>query len=70
MVLSNSSFLYFSVKDSVFRQYRGPRDKDSLITFVEERKWETVESLSSWKAPDSVQMSLVSYFFKLSRPWC
>jgi len=56
----------FHVKDSVFRQYRGPRDKDSLISFVEERKWETVETLSSWKAPDSVQMSLVSYFFKLS----
>ena len=35
-------------------------------SFVEERKWETVETLFSWKAPDSVQMSLVSYFFKLS----
>jgi len=56
----------FHVKDGVFRQYRGARDKDSLISFVEDRKWETVEVLSSWKAPDSIQMSLVSYFFKLS----
>ena len=25
-----------------------------------------VEPISEWKSPDSVQMSLVSYFFKLS----
>lgn len=56
----------FHVKDGVFRQYRGARDKDSLISFVEDRRWETVETLPSWKSPDSLQMSLVSYFFKLS----
>merc|ERR1719397_1213406 len=56
----------FHVKDGVFRQYRGARDKDSFISFVEDKKWTQVEGISSWKSPDSVQMSLVAYFFKLS----
>merc|ERR1711915_948578 len=56
----------FHVKDGVFRQYRGARDKDSFISFVEDKKWTGVEPVSSWKSPDSVQMSLVSYLFKLS----
>merc|ERR1712168_1696742 len=56
----------FHVKDGVFRQYRGARDKDSFISFVEEKKWQGVEPISEWKSPDSVQMTLVSYFFKLS----
>ena len=50
----------------MFRQYRGARDKDSFISFVEDKKWTQVEGISSWKSPDSVQMSLVAYFFKLS----
>merc|ERR1711874_360738 len=56
----------FHVKDGVFRQYRGARDKDSFISFVEDKKWTGVEPISTWKSPDSIQMSLVSYFFKLS----
>merc|ERR1719436_943290 len=56
----------FHVKDGVFRQYRGARDKDSFISFVEEKKWQGVEPVSDWKSPDSIQMSLVAYFFKLS----
>ena len=59
-------FSVFSVKDGVFRQYRGARDKDSFITYVEEKKWTSVEAVSDWKSPDSLQMSLVSHFFKLS----
>merc|ERR1712029_1094545 len=56
----------FHVKDGVFRQYRGARDKDSFISFVEDKKWTQVEEISSWKDPNSIRMSLVSYFFKLS----
>ena len=51
------------MKDSVSTGVPGTR---TLSSFVEERNWETVETLSSWKAPDSVQMSVVSYLFKLS----
>ena len=54
------------MKDGVFRQYRGARDKDSFISFVEDKKWTQVEEITSWTNPDSVQMTMVSYFFKLS----
>merc|ERR1712168_1148781 len=56
----------FHVKDGVFRQYRGARDRDSFISFVEDKKWTQVEEITSWTNPDSVQMTMVSYFFKLS----
>jgi len=56
----------FHVKDGIFRQYRGARDKDSFIVYIEEKKWQSAEPVSDWKAPDSLQMSAVSYFFKLS----
>ncbi len=54
------------MKDGIFRQYRGARDKDSFIVYIEEKKWQSAEPVSDWKAPDSLQMSAVSYFFKLS----
>lgn len=57
----------FSVKDGVFRYYKMGRDKDSMVSFIEERKWEQLESISSWKSPNSIQMSLVANFFKLSQ---
>jgi len=56
----------FHVKDGVFRQYNGARHKDSFISFIEDKKWGQVEPVSSWSRPDSIQMTLVSYFFKLS----
>ncbi|KAI1284836.1 Thioredoxin-related transmembrane protein 1 [Halotydeus destructor] len=56
----------YHVKDGVFRQYRGPRDTNSFVTFVEEKQWEKLETLPGWKNPASAQMSLVSYFFKIS----
>lgn len=59
-------FSFISVKNGVFRQYRGTRDKDEFISFVEEKKWEQVEPIPSWKSPSSIQMSIVSGFFKLS----
>ena len=66
LIFADIYFSVFSVKDGVFRQYRGARDKDSFITYVEEKKWTSVEAVSDWKSPDSLQMSLVSHFFKLS----
>lgn len=56
----------FHVVNGEFRQYRGPRDADSLITFIEEQKWKDIEPISAWKHPDSIQMTIMSYFFKLS----
>ena len=58
--------LPLSVKDGVFRTYKGGRDSNSFVSFVEEKKWEKLDPISKWKDPSSVQMSLVSYFFKVS----
>jgi len=56
----------YHVKDGVFRSYAGPRDKDDFISFIEEKKWTIIEPMPNWKNPDSFQMSVVSWFFKLS----
>ncbi|KAK4313409.1 hypothetical protein Pmani_015243 [Petrolisthes manimaculis] len=56
----------YHVKDGVFRQYRGSRDKDEFMSFVEEKRWEEVEVVPAWKSPGSLQMSIVAQFFKLS----
>lgn len=56
----------YHVKDGVFRQYRGARDKDSFISFVEDKRWQELDPIPSWKNPDSFQMTAVSYFFKMS----
>ncbi|KAJ8970199.1 hypothetical protein NQ314_001346 [Rhamnusium bicolor] len=53
----------FHVINGEFRQYKGSRDKDSFTSFVEEKKWEQVDAVPSWKSPNSVQMSIVSSFF-------
>lgn len=67
--LLKSAYYYLfriSVINGEFRQYRGPRDSESLISFIEEQKWKEIEPVSSLKHPDSIQMAIVSYFFKLS----
>lgn len=56
----------FSVKNGEFRQYRGPRDASSLKEMVELRKWQSIDAVPGWKNPDSMQMSVVAYFFQLS----
>ncbi|XP_030041215.1 thioredoxin-related transmembrane protein 1 [Manduca sexta] len=57
----------FHVKSGEFRQYKGPRDVDSMLSYVEQEKWKQAEPVPSWKAPHSLQMSLVAEFFKLSQ---
>ncbi|KAH8418654.1 hypothetical protein KR222_008830 [Zaprionus bogoriensis] len=56
----------YHVKDGEFRQYRGARDADALLYFLKKKSWQAIEPLSSWKKPDTIHMSLLSYFFKLS----
>lgn len=36
------------------------------MAFIEDQKWKDLEPLTPWKNPDSIQMTVVSYFFKLS----
>lgn len=54
------------MKNGEFRQYRGSRDLNSFQTFVEDKKWQSIEQISSWKSPSSIPMSVVAMFFKLS----
>ncbi|XP_068144905.1 thioredoxin-related transmembrane protein 1 isoform X2 [Drosophila tropicalis] len=56
----------YHVKDGEFRQYRGARDGDALLFFLKKKQWQSIEPLSAWKKPDTIHMSLLSYFFKLS----
>lgn len=56
----------FHVKDGEFRQYRGSRDLNSFVSFLENKKWEDLETISSWKKPDSIPMSILSLFFRFS----
>ncbi|XP_076319315.1 thioredoxin-related transmembrane protein 1-like [Tachypleus tridentatus] len=56
----------YHVKDGQFRQYRGSRGKEAFISFVEEKKWTSIDPVSWWHSPQSFIMSIVSYFFKLS----
>lgn len=62
----NQNELRNSVINGEFRQYRGSRDADTLMSYIEDQKWKEYEPVSAWKHPDSVQMAIVSYFFKLS----
>lgn len=59
--------LYYSVKDGEFRQYKSPRDRESLVDFIRSKTWMKVEPVPSWKSPTSIQMTLMSKFFKLSQ---
>jgi hypothetical protein len=54
----------YHVKDGVFRQYQGSRDKDSFISFVEDKKWAKVEPVPFWQSPGSFHMTIVSEFFR------
>ncbi|XP_049882330.1 thioredoxin-related transmembrane protein 1-like [Pectinophora gossypiella] len=57
----------FHVIDGEFRQYKGPRDVDSMLGFVQQKRWQQTEPVPAWKAPHSLQMTLVAEFFKLSQ---
>ena len=45
----------YHVKDGVFRQYVGPRDKNDFISFVEDKRWSLLDPVPSYKHPDSAQ---------------
>lgn len=67
ILLFKSQSLLFSVNNGIFRQYRSPRDKTSLIDFVSKKTWTKVDPIPSWKSPTSFHMSILSQFFKLSQ---
>ncbi|VDN54628.1 unnamed protein product [Dracunculus medinensis] len=56
----------YHVKDGVFRQYTGARDKNDFISHIEEKKWSLQDPIPNYKHPNSPQMTVVAWFFKLS----
>ncbi|KAK6623372.1 hypothetical protein RUM43_009224 [Polyplax serrata] len=57
--------IYHVIKGE-FRQYKGGRDKEALISFIKDKKWTSIEPIPSWQSPSSFLRSVASYFFKLS----
>ncbi|CDQ81560.1 unnamed protein product [Oncorhynchus mykiss] len=43
----------YHCKDGVFRRYQGARTKDDLLSFIDEKKWQGIEPVSSWFGPSS-----------------
>ncbi|XP_062378704.1 thioredoxin-related transmembrane protein 1 [Sardina pilchardus] len=56
----------YHCKDGVFRRYQGPRTKEDFLSFIDEKKWQTIEPVSSWFGPSSFLMNSMSALFKLS----
>ncbi|XP_060070871.1 thioredoxin-related transmembrane protein 1-like [Ylistrum balloti] len=54
----------YHVKDGVFRQYKGGRKENELVSFIDEKKWEEIEPVVWYLSPSSVQMGAVGFFFK------
>lgn len=46
-------YVHGSCKDGVFRRYQGARTKEDFLSFIEEKKWQTIEPVSSWFGPSS-----------------
>lgn len=57
----------YHVLNGEFRQYHGSRDKESFMSFIEQKKWRTLDPIPSWKSPASFHMGATAYFFKLSQ---
>ncbi|MBN3298754.1 TMX1 protein, partial [Amia calva] len=56
----------YHCKDGVFRRYQGARTKDDFLSFIDEKKWQDIEPVSSWFGPSSFLMNTMSALFKLS----
>ncbi|KAK3554135.1 hypothetical protein QTP70_019056 [Hemibagrus guttatus] len=56
----------YHCKDGVFRRYQGARTKEDFLSFVDEKKWQNIEPISSWFGPSSIMMNMMSALFKLS----
>ncbi|KAF7710313.1 thioredoxin-related transmembrane protein 1 [Silurus meridionalis] len=56
----------YHCKDGVFRRYQGARTKEDFLSFIDEKKWQSIEPISTWFGPSSFMMNMMSALFKLS----
>ena len=59
-------YILFSVKEGVFRQFKGSRKVKDFLDFIEDKQWSRIEAMSWLQDPGSIQMGVLGYFFKLS----
>ncbi|KAJ8341114.1 hypothetical protein SKAU_G00334050 [Synaphobranchus kaupii] len=68
----------YHCKDGVFRRYQGARTKDDFLSFVDEKKWQEIEPVSSWFGPSSFITAITTSLSRLgsrcgvhtpSSPW-
>ena len=53
------------MKDGEFRQFKGSRKVKDFLDFVEEKQWESVEPITSWQNPGSIQMGILGKLINL-----
>lgn len=56
----------FHFKDGQIRQYSGQRSFETLMRFIEEKEWESVDALPYYRHPSSIPMAALSYLYKFS----
>jgi len=52
--------------DGTFRRYTGSRDSETMQEFIQQRYWANHEPISSFRHPDSISMTVMSWLFKTS----
>ena len=57
---------FFSVKEGVFRQFKGSRATKDFLDFIEEKQWEKLEPVTGLSDPAGIPMGILGFFFKLS----
>jgi len=54
----------YHIKDGQYRVYDTSRDLNSLVEFIQNKKWEKIEPSSSWLTPNSFLIKMLSLLFK------
>ena len=66
MIKSIKKDFLFSVKEGVFRQFKGSRATKDFLDFIEEKQWEKLEAVTGMSDPAGLPMGVLGFFFKLS----
>jgi len=56
----------FHFKNGEIRQYTSKRKFDDLLSFIEDKTYETLDPLPYYRHPDSIPMKSLSYLYKAS----
>lgn len=54
----------YHIKDGQYRVFDDKRDLNSLVEFIQNKKWEKIRPSSSWLTPNSFLIKMLSLLFK------